>query len=168
MKYLIRNKQKEGFSLAEVIVAIFIITIGITGSLSLISYSISSAAVGKSQIIATSLAQEGMEIIRNIRDSNWLEDVDWDDGLVPPSFDCTAGCLVQYDSTSLLSLSGNPVLQINSNGLYQYGSGTNTHFKRKITINSIGLYLKVVSEVTWSERGRSFSVSAEDRLYDWK
>lgn len=158
------NKNKKGFTIIEVLIAIFVITIGITSSLSLINYSISSAAVGKSQIIAASLAQEGMEIIRNIRDGNWLEDVAWNDGLTG----CSAGCRVQYNSASLLSLSGNPVLKVDSNGLYQYSTGTNTLFKRKITINSVGLYLKVVSEVTWSERGRDLDISAEDRLYDWK
>lgn len=158
------NKNKKGFTIVEVLIAIFVITVGITSSLSLINFSISSAAVGKSQIIAASLAQEGMEIIRNIRDSNWLEDVAWDQGLTG----CSAGCRVQYDDHSLRSLSGNPVLELDSNDLYQYSPATPTHFKRKITINSVGLYLKVVSEVTWSERGRDLDISAEDRLYDWK
>lgn len=160
-----KHFKNKGFSLLEVLVAIFIISIGITGAVSLVNYSISSVAVGKSQIIASNLAQEGIEIVRSIRDSNWLENAAWDSGLDG----CSSGCRVQYDSGALLSLSGNPALKIDSNSFYQYDSGTNTFFHRKITISDISANeIKVVSEITWSERARSFSVSAENRLYDWK
>lgn len=161
MKNLIRNKK--AFSLLEVLIAIFLITIGITGAVSLVNYSISSVAIAKSQIIAASLAQEGVEIIRNIRDSNWLQDLAWDNGLGDGEF------RVQYDSSSLLALDGNSVLKIDSNGFYQYDSGNDTLFRRKITITTTGVSeMEVISEVTWNERGRSLSASAETKLYDWK
>jgi hypothetical protein len=63
------------------------------------------------------------------------------------------------------------------NGFYQYTFGDETHktrFYRKITItdNPDGdpatNDIKIVSEVTFSERSKSYSVSAENRLYDWK
>jgi type II secretory pathway pseudopilin PulG len=165
------NKKTDGFSLLEVIIAIFVITIGIIGVANLISYSISSVAVAKSQIIATELAQEGLEIVRNIRDSNWLADITWNSGLDT----CAGGCRVQYNSVGLLALGGNPVLNINSNGFYLYDvTKPETLFRRKITItdNPDGDIntpdIKVVSEITWSQRGRSFNVNAEDRLYNWK
>jgi len=163
MKHL--NNQKA-FSLLEVIIAIFVIVIGIVGAVNLISYSISSVAVAKSQIIATELAQEGLEIVRNIRDSNWLADITWNSGLNT----CASGCRVQYNNSELLALGGNPVLNINSNGFYLYDiTKPETLFRRKITIISISAYeIKVVSEVDWSQRGRSFNVNAEDRLYNWK
>lgn len=153
--------KQRALTLLEVIVAIFVIIIGITGALSLINYTISGVLVGKSQIIAVNLAQEGLEIVRNIRDSNWIQNIAWNIGLATGEYQA------QYNSDDLLSLAGNPVIKINSNGFYQYDVGTNTHFHRKITITSAN-EIKVISEVTWSERGRSFSVSAEDRLYDWK
>ncbi len=163
--------MNKGFSLAEVIIATFVIIIGIIGAMSLITYSISNVAVGKSQVIAASLAQEGMEIVRNIRDSNWIEnrdsgDIAWNDGLGAGSYQ------VQYDRLDLFSWSDEP-LKINNN-VYQYGSGTPTHFKRKITITDnpdddfTTNDIKVVSEVTWNERSRSYEIIAESRLYDWK
>ena len=160
MKYLTCNK---GFSIIEVLIAIFVIIIGITGAMNLINFTISSVAISKSQTIAVNLAQEGMEIVRSIRDSNWLEDIVWDSGLVAGDY------RVQYDNNSLLLFSGNPVLKINSNGFYQYDSGTDTRFKRKMTISDVSANeIKVVSEVTWDERGKSYDTSAETRLYDWK
>lgn len=160
--FKILNRQK-GFSLLEVIIAVLVITIGIVGALSLINYSISSAAIGKSQVIASGLAQEGLEIVRSIRDDNWHQDIDWNTGLDAGEY------RVQYNNGALLLLAGNPFLKINSDGYHQYDSGTDTKFRRKITIsNKSADQIKIVSEVTWSERGGSRSVSAEYRLYDWK
>lgn len=157
--------NKKGFSLLEVIIAIFVIIIGIVGAMNLLNYSISSAVIGKSQIIASNLAQEGIEIVRNIRDSNWLKGAVWTTGLDG----CSSGCRAQYNKGSLLLLFDNPALRIDENGFYQYDSGPDALFHRKITISSISVdEIKVVSEVTWYERGRSHIINAEDRLYDWK
>lgn len=164
--------MNKGFSLAEVIIAAFITIIGIIGAMSLITYSISNVAVGRSQIIAASLAQEGMEVVRNIRDSNWIEDVDWNDGLTDS--DCSGGCRVQYNGQSLVSFA-DTFLQINSSGLYGYNGvegfsgGANTLFKRRIEITNVSaIEIKVVSWVTWNERSRSYEIKAESRLYNWK
>ncbi len=164
------NNKEKAFTLLEVMVAIFVITVGITGILNLISYNISSAMVSRSQIIAADLTQEGLEVVRAIRDNNWLQGLNpWSAGLIGGAVDCSSGCRVEYNSVGLLSLESNPTIGIDANGFYQYTSGTSTPFKRKITITSISAdQIKVVSETTWSERGRSFVVSAEDRLYNWK
>lgn len=160
-------KSEKGFTLLEVIASIFIITIGVMGILSLITMSISGALISKSQLIAANLAQEGIEVVRNIRDSNWIEqrrdpDVFWNQGLSPGDY------RVEYDSESLLALSGNPALKL-SNGRYQYDNGTDTLFHRKVTIENISSeQIKVICEITWDQRGRSLSVLAEQRLYNWK
>lgn len=165
--------MNKGFSLAEVIIAAFVIIIGIIGAMSLITYSISNVAIGKSQIIAASLAQEGMEIVRNIRDSNWIEqrinsDANWNDGLDAGSH------RVQYNGQSLVSFS-DTFLQINSSGLYGYNGvggfsgGADTFFKRRIEITNVSATeIKVISWVTWNERSRSYEIKAESRLYNWK
>lgn len=161
------NSQK-GFTLLEVIASIFIITIGIVGILSLITMSISGALISKSKLIASNLNREGIEVVRNIRDSNWIEqrtdsDVLWNQGLSPGEY------RVEYDSQELLSLSGNPALKLSSNGRYQYDNGSDSMFHRKISIENISSgEIKVICEVTWSQRGRSLNVLAEQRLYNWK
>lgn len=166
--------MNKGFSLAEVIIATFVIIIGIIGAMNLITYSISNVAVGKSQVIAASLAQEGMEIVRNIRDSNWIEgrdpekDIAWNDGLGDGNY------RVQYNGQSLVSFS-DTFLQINSSGLYGYNGvegfsgGADTFFKRRIEITNVsGTEIKVISKVAWDERSRSYEIEAESRLYNWK
>ncbi|MBL7022366.1 hypothetical protein ISR92_03560 [Patescibacteria group bacterium] len=75
----ILNQKGQGFM--EVIVAIGIMIIGIVSILILTSYNLTAADYGEKRLIASNLARESIEVIRNIRDSNWLEGVAWDDGL---------------------------------------------------------------------------------------
>jgi len=156
----------RGFSMIEVVIAVSIITTALIASLALITSSISSIQLNKTKIIATGLAQEGLEIVRNIRDNNWLDykrsSINWLDGLSAGDY------RVQYDSESLLAFSPTP-LKIDSNGFYKYGdSGTNTPFYRKITIQIVDEnQIKVTAVVSWTEKRRSEIVSAETRLYNW-
>jgi prepilin-type N-terminal cleavage/methylation domain-containing protein len=167
MKIKIINKKNKGFSLMEVIVAVAIITTTLITIISLVNFSVSSVGVGESTITAVSLAQEGLEIVRNIRDNNWLlykrAPDNWRDDLGEGDW------RVQYDQLGLFSFSNTP-LKIDSNGFYQYNSGDDTLFYRKITIEYIpgdDTQIKVISEVTWQEKSRSRNLIAEDRLYNW-
>lgn len=158
-------RKGAGFTLIEVIIAISIIVVGIISCISLISSSVSGATTGKSKIIAAGLAQEGVEIVRNIRDNNWANykrTIDtWRDGLSEGDW------LVQYNNQSLIPYS-NMQLKKNLNGLYQYVIGANTGFYRKINISYIGNnQIKVLSEVTWQEKGKNQSIQIENRLYNW-
>lgn len=62
----------SGQSLIETIVAIFVLTTALTAGLGLTIYVFSSSATSQNEIIASNLAREGIEVIRMMRDSNWL------------------------------------------------------------------------------------------------
>ena len=64
--------SQGGFSMLEAMVSIFILLVGVTGSLVLVSSGITNFNISKNRIIASNLAQEGLEIVHNIRDNNWL------------------------------------------------------------------------------------------------
>ena len=66
-----RNNQKLAFSIIEVLIAIFIFALGITSIYMLINSSIKANNYNKNQIIAVNLVREELELIRNIRDSNY-------------------------------------------------------------------------------------------------
>jgi hypothetical protein len=158
----------------EVIVAVAIIVTTLIAAIALVNFSVSTIVGGESTIIAVSLAQEGLEIIRSIRDNNWLlykrksdgSPDDWRNGLGLGDPD-PKEYRVQYDNLSLLLFS-DTFLKIDSDGFYQYDVGNNTPFKRKITIEHIGNnQIKSIIEVTWREKRRSRSIRAEDRLYNW-
>src|SRR3990167_10563893 len=62
-------RSKRGFTLVETLVAISIFTVSILGLLSVLSGGISDTSYAKKKIIASYLAQEGIEYIRNMRDN---------------------------------------------------------------------------------------------------
>src|SRR3989338_10456135 len=76
---------EKGFTLIEVIVAVFVLTIGVVGVFALVNQTMAASSILTSRLIAAYLAQEGIEIARNIRDGNFLEagepDWEWADGL---------------------------------------------------------------------------------------
>jgi len=160
---MINNKS---FTLIEVFIAMFLLTVGTVGAIYAIVRVIEVTEVSSSQLIASYLAQEGIEIVRNIRDGNWLEGSVWDTGLTgcEPT---GAGCQADYTNTqSLVSFTGDP-LNIDG-GFYSYLTGTPTIFQRKITIEEApGDILEVTVWVGWTERGKSYSVTAQANLYKW-
>jgi len=174
MKQCNNETMKKGFTMMEILAAIFVITVGVMGVFGLIQQVISIITVSSSRLVATYLAQEGIEIVRNIRDSNWLEqrsipERDWDHELGEGEWQAA------YNSEKIKPYeSGGDFLNI-SGGFYSYSSGTPTKFKRKIRIfDKVDLdgepgddKMKVSVEVSWQERGRSHQVTAQENVYRW-
>ncbi|MFH1236745.1 MAG: hypothetical protein V1685_07525 [Parcubacteria group bacterium] len=77
-------KNRRGQSMIEVIIAIGVITAGLFGTIAVIVTSVRAGRVAADRLTAMSLAREGIEIVRNTRDSNWLTLSPWDDGLNGP------------------------------------------------------------------------------------
>ena len=73
--------NKKGFTLIEATLATFILVVGVLGVFSAIQIITRFTSEVSLRLQATYLAQEGIESIRNIRDSNWLAQKVWDDGI---------------------------------------------------------------------------------------
>ncbi len=153
-------KQKKGFTIIEVTMSILIMTIGIVGIYYLTPRIISVMAVNKSRFIAAQLAREGMEIARNFRDTNWIEEEDWREGFTG----CLSGCSADYKDTEFSSY-GARELRINSSGFYNYDSGENSGYKRKITMSSSPNYMEITVSVLWDGKGSPLEI--KERLYNW-
>lgn len=71
-------KQKKihlaGQTLIETLAAAFILVMGISASVGLAIFAFNTSGGIVKQIIATGLAREGVEAVRNMRDTNWLQD----------------------------------------------------------------------------------------------
>src|SRR3989338_2611226 len=65
---------QSGQTLIETVVAIFILASGLSAGLALAVFAFSSTSNNAERVVATSLAREGVEVIRRMRDSNWLRD----------------------------------------------------------------------------------------------
>lgn len=162
------NRARNGFTMIELIISIFILSVAIVGIFGAFSMTVILTSDAADRLTATYLAQEGMEIARNIRDTNWLTDgATWLDGLYTtgiPSIDCTQGCEADYMATAMYrwSNTGN-YLKINAYGFYVYDpiNPLATKYKRKIIITPIpdtdpvlGEYyaMKVSVQVSWDEK----------------
>jgi len=162
-----KQKKRRGFTLLEVIIAIFILTVGAGASFALIQQTLLASSLIEFKIIAAYLAQEGIEIVRNIRDTNWLQEQrntdpakssPWDDGLceLPPGEIC--GWQADYTTATFTgtdfencgdaghyncnAYSGSFLYIDGNTGFYRYlvapgPNDTKTVFKRKISISPI-------------------------------
>lgn len=158
------SKKKNGFTVIEAIVAIFILTVGIIACSILADQVFRSASTAKDRLIAVSLAQEGVEVIRNIRDNSWLApDPTWKDDLPIGTWK------VSYNSSGVSAYVDGEYLKINTEGFYNYESGTDTTFKRKIIITHISEFeIKVEVIVYWVTRGTEKNITIVEHFYDWK
>jgi prepilin-type N-terminal cleavage/methylation domain-containing protein len=77
-----RLRSTSGFSLTEVMIGIMILTVAIVSATNLLVSMVKTNKVNVQTMQAYYLAQEGIEAIRNIRDTNWLHNLDFmDNGL---------------------------------------------------------------------------------------
>ena len=83
--FKILNKNK-GFTILEVLVAILIITTGGLAAYAMVQQIIFSTLSSSYRLTAAYLAKEGIETVRNNRDTNWLQGApNWYNGLIGDS-----------------------------------------------------------------------------------
>jgi Tfp pilus assembly protein PilV len=168
------NKNKLGFSIIEVIAAFTIITIGLVGVLALVNQNIQAQQINRNMLIASQLAQEGLELVRNKRDANWLIDGnDWKIGAgAGTDSDIVQDLTYTIDYSGNINGSVNDIssanLKINASGFYEHASGDSTIFYRLITVADNGDWVEVNSRVQWKERGGTKDYTASTVLYDWR
>jgi prepilin-type N-terminal cleavage/methylation domain-containing protein len=193
IKFFKQKNNNGGFTLLEVIVALGIFSLGLSALMSVLAQGISSTDYAKNKIIASYLAEEGIEYIRNIRDDYVLyspSGTGWglftSNGLLAPC-QTTNGCYFNPDNLYSLPSSmamtnitftscsspacPNSVLLYDSNtGKYNYTSGNNSGFTRFIQMTIISSdEVKIFSTVSWTQSGISPnpSVSFTEDLFNW-
>lgn len=160
-------RNSNGFTLVEVLAAMFIMVMGTLGVFGLITRTVAFNSSVNSQLVASYLAQEGLEIVRNMRDANFLKihkgaGGEWNDGLTA----CASGCGADYNDLTLGNFQ-NTLLKLN-NGFYTYDAGTDTMFTRKIIIDSgTAELLKVSVDVSWQDKGNTRTIRGATELYNW-
>ena len=163
-------KNQLGQTLVELMIAMSVMSIGFLGVFAVLSNSLGLNRVVANQYIAANLAVEGIEIVKNIIDSNVARGREWNIGLPDGKFG------VQYDTGTLEDMNkdwANQKLPLNfgpDSGIYSYEPGTPTNFVRIITIDYLSTdEIQVNSVVTWRDRGGTeFKVDLEDRFFNWR
>ncbi|KKW21380.1 MAG: hypothetical protein UY64_C0022G0005 [Parcubacteria group bacterium GW2011_GWA1_51_12] len=178
----------SGFTLLETIVALGIILGGISGAFGLALQGLSSASVAKNKLVAANLAEEGIELVRRIRDNNTIADIS--DGFYDGSPEWTAGigsaadCNQQYkidvSNSALLSYDMTPLRLDSATGLYTHSVGAETPFRRVVEITRSSTcfepmpgvdssnQFRVRSKVYWTERGVAKEVVLDEILFNWR
>ncbi len=170
----LRNKNDAAFTLLEVIVAIFILAVGVGGAFSLISQTLSVASLIELKLTGSYLAQEGIEIVKNLRDKAWLEQgpppgIPWTEYLsIAPGTSWEVDYLTQ-DLEERGYIDPGSFLNIDANNFYSYQVSDNpTKFIRRIEIKSVEPdRIGILIEVKWKERGRSHSIEILEYITNW-
>ncbi|MCX6755364.1 MAG: prepilin-type N-terminal cleavage/methylation domain-containing protein [Candidatus Nomurabacteria bacterium] len=179
------NKNSKGFTLVETLVAISIFTISILGMISILSNGITDTNYAKDKIIATYLAQEGVEFVRNVRDdsvlynttnSGWSDFLNRTTNCVPSGTDQILGCRMNDDLSTTDNFAAcadfsSCELYINT-GTNKYSSdpqsGDDSGFSRIITLNT-GVSpnkVTITSNVSWMQKSGRQSVSFTEDLFN--
>lgn len=143
--------RSAGFTLVEAMVAISILALSVTGPLTIAQKGIASATYSRDQVTAFYLAQEAVEYIRNARDTNGNNGVDWMTGLGECISEfCTIDARYSFGNESALAtfltentplISRNTSTSDSSAGLYGYEPSvgwTPTIFRRTVSIEPVG------------------------------
>lgn len=170
----IYQKKQKGFSIIEVMASVFIITFGLIGVLALADQNIRNQRLSKNTFVASQLAQEGLELVRNIRDKNWLLNNDWklgagagtntdiiQDGSYAIDY---SGAIVNVGSASDQGAS----LKIDTNGFHWHGAGAKSIFNRMIAVVDNGDSVNVNATVRWQEGKNVRNYSLDTVLYNWR
>ncbi|MEK7067452.1 MAG: prepilin-type N-terminal cleavage/methylation domain-containing protein [Patescibacteria group bacterium] len=172
--------DKAGFSLVEVLIAIFVLTFALLGTLSIIEAVTTAGRVSSTQLTAANLAQEGIELVRNFRDESIASSLtgSWDEWYDLFGVGATTCYSIQYNTatinfpaSSISCASDAPALNYDSaTGLYgSAGAPPPYSYKRKIRLTRVSTdEIKIEALMTWSEKGRSHSLTVEDRLWNWR
>ncbi len=176
--YLTRNcrSRRSGQALVEAVVALGVLMVGFVAILTLLNNSLATATLVSNQDIATYLATEGIEVVKNIIDTNLNLGQPFNSGFQEGSYRVAAtqergsggpgtnpGDKISGNSNAIDST----YLNFDPNIGYNYSSGAYTSFTRTIQIKpSVNQRLHVVSVVQWTTRNGGLNeVKLEDFFF---
>lgn len=172
----LQQHTEKGFTFVETLVAIAILVLGVVAPLALTYQSLSASRIARNQITATFLAEEAIEYVRAIRDSNSLSGSSWLLGLE----DCLTegGCAI--DETGLDKVfqcdpntGCGPLLYNSETAVYSYeesGNATTSPFTRttRITETIVNQEANVAVTVSWRDGTTQRNVSIDEILFNWQ
>lgn len=161
-----RKNKSKGITLLETIVSLGILVIGVVASLSIATASLTFSQESEETLVVVSLAREGIEIVRTLRDRDGLPALPSSGSRI---VDARYIFHLNYPTDSdYIDYCNNCRLYI-SNNVYNHTGGKQTNFRRMIKFYPVSdTERKVVSIVNWQERGRTHQFKLETYLTDWQ
>ena len=178
ISHTIQTVQNErGFTLIETFVAVGILMVALVGPLTLAQRALSVSIVSADQVTAFYLAQDAVEYIRNVRDSNVINGDDWLN-LIDTSgcLDTADPCRIDTSSSQPFSSAATPCVTSEQCRL-QYDPVTNKYshsaafsdsqFRREVELTTLtGNEIFVEVTVFWEVGDVSGSFLAQQSLFD--
>lgn len=174
------NSKSAGFTLLEMLFAVIIFSFALVSLMGIASKGVIATATARDQLTAQYLAEEGIEVARNMRDSNflgylsntlWLNEIE----------NCTKAlpCDIIYSSPPKLIPCGSDqcsILYENEFGIYRTGDsnvgGEPTSFWREVYIDDdSGMpdnQKKLVSTVHWKQKAFDRTFTVQTYISDWQ
>ena len=163
----LKNIKNKGFTMVETLVAVAILMISIAGPLTIAQKGLTAAIYARDQVIASFLAQDAMEFLKNVRDNNII----LGSSFLNVISTCSASSKCTVDTTP--SVISGPIATAVNTILYNDDvgyktSGTNeTQFSRDFYLKNItASEATIVVEVTWSNGTVQNIVSLEDQIFN--
>ncbi|KKP90753.1 MAG: hypothetical protein UR94_C0023G0003 [Parcubacteria group bacterium GW2011_GWA2_36_10] len=153
--FRLRSRQ-AGFTLLEMLIALSVISVGVMAAFTLSTANLNTAKANYSRVLAANLAREGLEAVRNIRDTNWLKiqanadcgatlctwDNNLDQGTSTISYDSgdDLGTLINTSDISACFADKSCILKIKNDtgyNIYTHSGGDETNIARLIILKAI-------------------------------
>lgn len=169
--------MKKGFTLVESLVAISVLLLAITGPMTLASKVIRDSVISQDQITGFYLAQEGLEYVRNQRESNFLSGQNWLKDLEQ----CFGnGCIIDVPNDTIITANSYNECPLNNTikyeiggDYYNYDNGDCSIFKRVVKITKINLggaddEAKIECMVEWEDKSGTKLIHLEEHIFNWR
>ncbi len=184
-KTINRKPYSSGQVLIEVLIATSVLTVGFLGIITLLNRSLSLNRIVSDNFTANYLAAEGIEVVKNLVDTNIFSGQAWNNGVIDGCYEVT------YESTALptplgsgsdceqstdfrLFQTARPLVNDDATKLFVYkGIAGNEagSFRRIIRIETKpgNNEIQVNSIVRWYTRGSGvYTINVEDHFYNWR
>lgn len=183
---MINFNYKKGFTLVEMLVAISILSLSILAAFTAVSSNIKNSKFSEDKIVASYLASEAIEYIKNVRDENairniqgistntpvnWLRDIS--DTISDPCYN--RSCVIDSIANTISPCTSNhascPFLRQHYSKIYGYdNSWTVTKFKRSVIVSSLSSNEAIITvTVSWvASDGSTKSYTLSEIIRNWQ
>jgi len=189
------NSTSSGFSIIEVLIGVFIFTLGLISIYLIMVSSLKLNDYNKNEIIASNLAREQIELLRNVRDSNyktlhgwnWIPNAsdnsnpkfstgsyykienDWSATTYPIEVVDLWTSLPEWESNLAAMGSYRLCLDLDNRYTFNCVGNEETPFYKYIKVEDVGIAgaFKIISKVIWYKRWYH-ELEINTILADWK